>query len=238
MNLDKVGITLYDLIGYLLPGYVWLIALSIIEATFLRSTVLSLSNFGRHAIPFTIVAYFLGQISHSLGSQLQVWKKNWFKKDDTLMGAFVAERVGQILREMYVFKDQAKLDKHLAVLLADGYVLASGGSPERDVLQSREGFFKASMVGFGFLTLTLFCTLIKHGVHLHINPQLIVQYSPGKTVLMALALGGVMLLFRSRMNFFRAIRENTSLALFLAHREKDLLTRPPVEEKKIELARF
>ena len=238
MNLDKVGITLYDLIGYLLPGYVWLIALSIIEATFLRSTVLSLSNFGRHAVPFTVVAYYLGQISHSLGSQLQVWKKDWFKKDDTLMGAFVAERVEQILKEMYVFKDQAKLDKRHTVLLAEGYVLASGGSPERDVLQSREGFFKASMVGVGFLALTLVCTLVKHGVHLHINPQLIVQYSPGKSALMAFALSGVALLFRGRMNFFRAIRENTSLALFLAHRERDLLTRPPVEEKKIELARF
>lgn len=47
-----------------------------------------------------------------------------------------------------------------------------------------------------------------------------------------------MLPFRGRMKFPRAIRENTSLALFLAHREKDLLMRPPVEEKKIELVRF
>ena len=57
----EIAITLYDLFGYLLPGYVVLFAASLIEATFVGTWFLSLSLLRDQAPAFAVVAYFMGQ---------------------------------------------------------------------------------------------------------------------------------------------------------------------------------
>lgn len=50
MGLDKISVTLYDLLGYLLPGYVLLLACSVAEASFWGSSVFALSRISRNPI--------------------------------------------------------------------------------------------------------------------------------------------------------------------------------------------
>ena len=39
MSLDKISVTLYDIFGYLLPGYIIVAGASIFEATFSKSSI-------------------------------------------------------------------------------------------------------------------------------------------------------------------------------------------------------
>jgi hypothetical protein len=68
VDLSKIAVTLYDVFGYLLPGYVLLFACSVFEATFLGTWFLSLSFLTAHALPFAVAAYFLGQVGHAIAS--------------------------------------------------------------------------------------------------------------------------------------------------------------------------
>ncbi len=61
MGLDKISVTLYDLLGYLLPGYVLLLASSVAEASYWeRSSLFSVSSIGHNPVLAAIAAYFLG----------------------------------------------------------------------------------------------------------------------------------------------------------------------------------
>lgn len=71
MNFDKISVTLYDLLGYLLPGYILVIALAVLESTFLGSTLLTLQGIKSNPLPFSVVAYFLGQFCHAMGTTLK-----------------------------------------------------------------------------------------------------------------------------------------------------------------------
>ncbi len=71
MNFDKISVTLYDLLGYLLPGYILVMALAVLESTFLGSTLLTLQGIKSNPLPFSVVAYFLGQFCHAMGTTLK-----------------------------------------------------------------------------------------------------------------------------------------------------------------------
>ena len=72
MNLDKISVTLYDFIGYLLPGTILLMAAAMAEATFLNSHLLTLQGLKSNLVPFGIVAYYAGQFCHVTGSTLKM----------------------------------------------------------------------------------------------------------------------------------------------------------------------
>jgi hypothetical protein len=50
VSLDKLTIGVYDLLEYLLPGYVVLIAYSLVESTFVGTWFLSLGLLSTHAV--------------------------------------------------------------------------------------------------------------------------------------------------------------------------------------------
>ncbi len=77
MNLDKISVTLYDFLGYLLPGTILLMAAAIAEATFLNSHLLTLQGIKSNLVPFGIVAYYGGQFCHVTGSSLKMGLE-WF----------------------------------------------------------------------------------------------------------------------------------------------------------------
>src|SRR5205085_9652036 len=151
MGLDKISVTLYDLLGYLLPGYVLLLACSVAEACFWGSSVFALSCISRNPILSAVVAYFLGQASHAIGSWIKAKRYKWFDdRGSYRLNPEIAERVTQVIQETFGLKleEDKKLSKIDRYVLADSYIVASGGSVERDILMAREGFFKASVVAF------------------------------------------------------------------------------------------
>ena len=60
-DVNKLALTLYDVFGDLLPGYVVLLATSFIRGPFVGSWFFSLSLIANHPILFGIADYLLGR---------------------------------------------------------------------------------------------------------------------------------------------------------------------------------
>lgn len=216
MGLDKISVTLYDLLGYLLPGYVLLTVCSFIEATFWTTDVFALSRLNNVSILSLILAYFLGHVSHGLAAWLKLAKPDWFKGGAYTLTPAIRNRVTESLKKVYGLEvkddDLSRLDVYL---LSDNYILANGGSVERDILTAREGFFKASMIALALVTIALPLSLFT-------VPRF--QISPGNYVLLSsitvivLTACGLLLtaLFRKRFIFFNCAKNNNAALTFLA----------------------
>lgn len=235
MNLDKAALTLYDFLGYLLPGYVLIFVSSLVESTFLNTALLSLSTIGKNLLIATVAAYFLGQASHRVASLGRDWNRRIRKGKNRLTGRMNDNRLhpavyGRVLEEI---KDAYSLDLAEGdklggldiYLLADSYVVASGASPERDMLMAREGFFKTSMVAFGIMFLVFVGSLLVGGLKIQSQPGAVTQMNSVATGLVALAALGLAALFRTGFNFYNQIKSNNIRTIFLALRSKDKLNK-------------
>jgi protein-S-isoprenylcysteine O-methyltransferase Ste14 len=230
MGLDKISVTLYDLLGYLLPGYVLLLACSIAEASFWGSGVFALSRISRNPILAAVVAYFLGQASHAVGSWIKTKRYKWFDdRGSYRLNPEVCEQVSQVLQETYGLKlgEDKKLSKIDRYVLADSYIVASGGSVERDILMAREGFFKASVVAFAVLSLTVFSTLFAPVARIQVQPGVFVFPNRFGIISLTIILLLLVWLFRQRFIFFNCIKTNNALLTFLALRQKGTEGRDP-----------
>lgn len=223
MGLDKISVTLYDLLGYLLPGYVLLLACSVVEASFWGSDLFALSRVSHNPILSAVVAYFLGQASHAIGSWIKNKRYRWFDdKGGYRLSPEITERVSQAIQETYRlnFEGDKKLSKIDRYLLADSYIVASGGSVERDILTAREGFFKASAVAFTVLAMSMISVLFASAAKIQVQSG--VYIFPTKISIVAL-IGFFFLLvwlFRQRFIFFNCVKTNNALLTFLALRQR------------------
>jgi hypothetical protein len=222
MGLDKISLTLYDLVGYLLPGYVWLLACSIIEASFSRSSLFSLSHISRYPILATVIAYFLGQTSHAIGSWIKNKKYRWFSDHGNYaLGPDIKKRVLEALKETYGIEldDDQKLSKIDRYLLADSYIVATGGSVERDILMAREGFYKASAVAFALLSLAVLLAIFVPVARIQTRPDTFIYPTKISLISLIFFLFFLVWLFRQRFIFFNCIKTNNALLTFLALRQ-------------------
>lgn len=228
MSLDRISLTLYDFLGYLLPGFVVLIGCSLAESTFTGSALFSLSRFGEDLLLYIILAYFFGSATHRIASLLKDWQYRWFAASKSLhLSAPVFERVREVAKDAYGVRtgEEEELDTLEVFRLADNYVVASGGSVERDVLMAREGFCKASMVAFGFLSLVLLSAVPVGGLIVQSQPNTFTYSTWYVTAALAAVTLSLAFLFRSGFIFYNRIKINTVHLTFLALREKDHLNR-------------
>lgn len=223
MNFDKLAITLYDVFGYLLPGYVVLFAVSLVEATFVGTWFLSLVLIRSHALAFAVVAYFLGQACHAIASWLTehrrlraVVQASRERLSPAMFGAVRAE-----LEAAYGLSTRIAEDTLESYLLADAYVIAAGAGTERDVVTAREGFFKQSIVAFMLLAIALMAAVIGGGARFQTQPGMISLLPFWPTVAFAVATVAIGLLFRMRFGFYHRIKINNTMLLFLALRARE-----------------
>lgn len=233
MGFDKISVTLYDLLGYLLPGFVLLFVCSLVEASWFSSNLFALSRFKNNPLIASIAAYFLGQAGHALGSWIlartKIIKSRFGGKEVFKPGKEIEQRVQQVIRDTFGFEIGGEKSEHLSkgeiFLLADSYIVASGGSTERDILMAREGFFKGSAVAFALLSFICFSGFL--------IPTKI-QLQPGSFVsLTRWNVAGVCsftflltFLFIRRFVFFNCVKNTNSLLTFLALRQKDAKAAP------------
>ncbi len=218
MSLEKLGLTLYDFLGYLFPGFVLVMAGSIIEASFLKTDLLALSSIGSLIYVHIITSYFLGHISHRIGSLLKdrFWKL-FLDRGGRISPELLAS-VDKGIEEAYgltMTTDKAKraLERYQ---LADSYLVVSGGSNERDVLMALEGFQKGSMVAFLFLSLTLLSTLFVGGASVQPASGVYAPLGIWVTVIFGIGFFIVALLFRNSFLFYNRVKNNSILLEFLA----------------------
>lgn len=225
MSLDKISLTLYDFLGYLLPGYILVLGASIVESTFLDSDLLTLSRISDNPLPFVILAYLVGVASHSVGSILKAWKFQWFSGKPYYLSDAVFEQVRQTVKDTYNIQPEegAKISTLETYLMADSYVLASGGCAERDVIMAREGFCKASMVATSFLSLVLIVSMFVSGASIQTLPGSYTNLNLAWTGLLAVTVLVMAFIFRWGMLFYNRVKINNAMLIFLALRAKDRL---------------
>lgn len=222
MSIESIGLTLYDFLGYLFPGYVLVLACSVLEASLGDSDLLRLSNLSGNFVSVTIVAYFLGQVSHAIGSVLKNRLYRWFTDRNNRLSDPIYGRVQTAVQEAYSIPlcSEQRLDALETYMLADQYLAAFGASGERDVLMAREGFHKASMVAFALLSLAVVGSLLVGGARIQTEPGASIQLSPVATLVVGVAGLGCAALFRGRFAFFNRVKINTVLLSFLAVYER------------------
>jgi len=241
--MDKISLTLYDLMGYLLPGAVILFACSILESTFLGSDLLGLPHITDNLIVAAVAAYFLGHLGHRLSSILgQLYHSPGVRRIKARVPRKVKAKMGMLLGgEMYRLSDplfrlvrktvqqayrielaeEEKLNTLEIYILADSYVTASGGSVERDIWIVVEGFYKTSMASFGILSLVLLSSVFAGGAIIRAHPEVLLALGWQLTATLAAVTILVTLLIRTGCVFYGQLKRNNTYALFLALRRKE-----------------
>ena len=234
MNLNNITLSLFDILGYLLPGYVVLVAISLGESTFLESDLLSFLNIHNNLIIFSVVAYFFGQMCHTVASEIQNRNPKLFRASSYGLSNGLYRKVRRAAEEKYDLKiDNAdNVHKRELFLLADAYVVTAGDVQERNSLQAREGFSKTSMAAFSLLFLVLITAwLFKGGVTLRTDPSIDTAISAFSTLLFAgLALLSTVLFWR-RFLFFNRLKVNSIQLLFFAHTRLNMKQQEKAEDK-------
>jgi len=218
MNFEKITVTLFDIFGYILPGIVLLFGFSVLEATFVGNGILSLSALGNSLVGTTIAAYYLGQISHRIGSWLKTNRYKWFERNKPRLSKVLYYTVRNELIETYSLnlRDDQKIDSLETYLLAETYLVSKGDVSERDSLLAREGFHKTSMIAFTLVAIMLLSTCLAGGMKIQVSPNSAVCYELWETIAFGLLFLFSAGIFRQGFIFYNGIKMNNILLLSLA----------------------
>lgn len=236
MKFDSISLTLFDLLGYLLPGFVFLLCFSILEATFFHSTVFSLSAVSAHPAFFSVVAYFLGHVAHALGSEVKRIRFRWFTSKQDRLGkqlySFARHGLSFFAKEGFgdAQEKPSALDFYV---VAESYLIATGHTQERDLLIAREGFYKASMVPLGLLAGVLLSSLFHGGASIIYSDDYQLATASGLVTGLS-TVGAVLLtvLFRRRYMFFNRLKNSHVLVTASVLSHLDAANRQAASEKK------
>lgn len=247
MNFDKISLTLYDLIGYLLPGTILLMTLSTAEATFpgfCNSHLLTLKNIQANPVPFVILAYYGGQICHVIGStvrdRLGIWaakchagtqplgiiKTRWLRliepKGSSVAPAISEEIEKEVCKAYNLTHEQlgssSQARDSSCCLLADNFVQATAIVGEREVFLAREGFFKASFAAFLGAFLLLVISLPFGGAAINQTAQEATKLGWIPSALVGVICLGIAIIFYHRQAYFACLKRIHVKLLFLALR--------------------
>jgi hypothetical protein len=223
MTFDKISLTLFDVLSYLLPGYILLFSFSIIEATFFDTSLFSLSTLNANWLTSSIMAYFLGQISHRLGSLLKNRKNKWFENRKQQLSRPLYYHARDLLSQMYdiKFEEGERLQSLETYMLAESYIIASGKTDERDSLIAREGFHKTSMSSFGIATALVFATLFVGGVNVQVTPGVYISMTRWETFGVVIVFAIFTAVFWQGYVFYNRLKINNILLLAMTLRSLD-----------------
>ncbi|HWQ42079.1 MAG TPA: hypothetical protein VN456_08610, partial [Desulfosporosinus sp.] len=204
MDSSKLGLSIFDVLGYLLPGYIVVFSISMAEATFFKSSFFTLSALGANIFLFSIIAYFLGIICHGLATLTKDKFYKMFSSKKNKLPNLIYSCVSQAISETYNIKPNGDERLHTLenYLLADSYILASGCDEERMALMVREGFYKTSMFAILFLFLVSSLSLFAGGIQIQAEAGKIVGIGFFQTLIISGIFFGFFLLFRNRFIFY------------------------------------
>lgn len=223
MTFDKISLTFFDVLSYLLPGYILLFALSVIESSFFGTSLLAFSHLESGWFFSSVVAYFLGQTCHRLGSKIKSLRPNWFENHEQRLIRPVYYYIRSLLAEMHPieFKEEERLHSFETYLMAESYIVASGKNAELDSLLTREGFHKTSMVAFGFTTIAFFSTLFVGGTRIQVNPTAYTDLGLIGTLICLSVLLIMTISFWQGFVFYNRLKINNILMLAMTLRSLD-----------------
>ena len=217
MNIEKTSITLFDIVGYILPGFVLIIAISILVSSICDGYLLYLSDLNSNWIIVTIAAYFLGQLSHRIGSWIKIRKPNWFRSRSMGLSDHLYYHVrNSLVRACNIeLEDDQKITTLETYILAESIVVAKGRTEERDSLLAREGFHKTSMTAFAFFTLIFLLVTMFGGAIISISPGVIIETNIWQSTLFTVISFVFAIVFRQGFVFYNRLKITNILLLAL-----------------------
>jgi membrane protein DedA with SNARE-associated domain len=215
MSLDKISLTLFDVLGYLLPGYILLFACSVLEATFSDSRILALSSLNSNLVVSSVIAYFLGQIGHRMAAWVHNKQFKWFDNSEQRLSdlLYYHARSSLVAALGLELEEGQKVSSLETYMLAESYLIASGSTAERDSLVAREGFHKTAMASFALTTLVFLLSLISGGAKINITPETSITLGAIGAFLLAFLALVVTLIFRRGFMFYNRLKINNILLL-------------------------
>lgn len=247
MGIDKLGLSLFDILGYLLPGYLVLINISIFEGTFVKSSYFCLDHYSSNLFLFSIFAYFLGILCHSLISifldkfnsitrelslntdtvdnQKHTQTKTWligkiqkiFRNPSSMHVSKLNGLVTRRLNKIYQLPKSTKLNNLEKYLLTDSFLVSVGLTEERNSLTIREGFFKTSTSALFIFVLTTFFCVLRGGLSIQIDASNFLIFSSTNTFFLLIIEIIVLIVFNKRRKFFHRMKVDNTSLIFLSY---------------------
>lgn len=219
MDLSKFTLALFDVFAYLLPGIALLGILSLVEATFLGSSLLPLSRLGTLPVLMMLVAYYLGHLVHAL-AVLLTEKVPWLcapKGGDLSDAVFkqLRDRVVKVYELDVTDMPGQKLGTLDTYKLADSYIVARDKTAERESLHVRAAFARSSMVVFALLALVALLSFWSGGLAVRVTSTTEVL-SPVMSAVVAFFAGLAAYAFWVRFKSFTLLRRSSIYTLFMA----------------------
>lgn len=219
MDLSKFTLALFDVFAYLLPGIALLGILSLMEATFLKSSLLPLSRLGTLPVLMMLVAYYLGHLVHAL-AVLLTERVSWLcaPKGGDLSDAVFKQLRNRVVK-VYELDVSPMPNQKLATLdtykLADSYIVAKDKTAERESLHVRAAFARSSMVVFALLSLLSLLSLLNGGLSVRVtdSPEML---GTGMSVVVTVFAGLAAYAFWVRFKYFTLLRRSSIYTLFMA----------------------
>ena len=226
MDFEKLGLKLFDFLGYLLPGIITLFGLSFLEMNFLNSDILSLTRLINNSIIALLLAYFIGHICHSLGTIVQNWTFSLLPKNKSRLEKDFYNQIRLRVANKYNIdlssRENQKLNTLETYLIADQAVLTSGKATEREQFIALSGFYKGSFISLSILSLIFISTLIKGGAILILGGNNIIKFTFLQTSIVCIILVLITYLFLNRYRFFNQLKMNSTLISFLVIHEEGI----------------
>lgn len=219
MDLSKFTLALFDIFAYLLPGLALLVILSLVEATFLKTSLLPLSRLGTLPALIILVAYYLGHLIHTLG--ILVTSK--IACLSVPRGGDLSDAVFKQLRDrvvkVYDLDVSTMVDQKLGTLdtykLADSYIVARDKTAERESLHVRAAFACGSMVIFALLSLVATLAFLDGGLAVRVTDKA-EALDTSLTAAIAVFAGWASYAFWLRYKEFSLLRRSSIYTLFMA----------------------
>lgn len=219
--IEKLNATLYDLLGYLLPGFVVLGTSAIAEATFFDGKFLSMETIHQQWLLFTLIAYYLGHAAQSVAASLQSRFRATVTSQKGRLSMPFYNQAKKLVRERYQFSEEEMKGIHTyeVSLLSDTFAVMSDASGERDILIGREGFYRGSTVAFLLLCIVLLLAGISGGVHFYSTPD--ARWDVDRLETLMLSAGSLLMaiLMFGRFRFFNRAKNNFSQLVYLLSNE-------------------
>jgi len=170
--IKNIQFTLYEIFGYLLPGIILFVAISIFFWIF--SSRLTLPTLGQHKLELWILlllSYFLGHIAQALGNKCEGilrLKANFFisrSKRDKIPN-FIIQKVTSKINQLFgidlekEIKDEKDRNEWL-YRICDEKVVQFGKTENRELYVYRKGFYRGSIISFFILFIALFFLFLR-----------------------------------------------------------------------------
>lgn len=177
---DFQQVTLYEVLGYLLPGAITLTALLIAFWTlYMPHSSLALTELSVQAcIALLALAYFLGHLVQAIGSLCKQFK-NWCLRKKTTEEVVISQLDQTIAEQAYlnagralglntdsIEKIKEKIKPADLYRVCDEILVQQGVRTNRDMFEYRKGFYRGTTVSLVALTLALIFRVVISGASL------------------------------------------------------------------------